>query len=113
MRDRLQKSGLKGFGVRATNKGVADVFRRLFLRAYSQELCGLTKTMTYDELADWLTRRGHPTTSDELKNAKRASFIEHAIPATRRVLALAEVLEAGFPGIEINKFLESNKGAIV
>jgi hypothetical protein len=113
VRDRLQKSGVKGFGVRATNKGVVDVFRRLFLRAYTQGLCGLTKTMTYDELANWLTTHGYPTTTDELKNAKRARFIEHAIPATRRVLALAEVLDAGFPGIEINKFLESNKGAIV
>ena len=108
VRDRLQKSGLIGFGMRATNKGIVDVFRRLFLRAYAQRLCGLTRTMTYKELADWLTSHGYPTTTDELKNAKRARFIEHAIPATRRVLALARVFEAGFPSIEISKFIESN-----
>jgi hypothetical protein len=107
VRDRLQKSGLNGFGVRSTNKGIADVFRRLFLRAYVQGLCGLTKTMTNAALADWLTTHGYPTTVDELKNATRSKFVEHAIPATRRVLELAKVLEAGFPSIEINKFLES------
>lgn len=108
VRDRLQKTGLIGIGVRATDKGVVDVFRRLFLRAYAQRRCSLERTMSYKELADWLTARGYPTTTDELKNAKRARFIEHAIPATRRVLALAEVIEAGFPGVEISKFLESN-----
>lgn len=109
VRDRLQKSSLQGFGVRSTSKGVVDVFRRLFLRAYAQGLCGLTRTMTYDKLADWLTERGYPTTSDELKNAKRATFVENAIPATRRVLELAAVLQQGFPSITISKFLEINQ----
>ena len=48
------------------------------------------------------------TTVDELKNAKRAKFVEHAIPRTRRVQELAKVLEAGFPSIQICKFFESN-----
>ena len=108
IRDRLQQSGMKGFGIRATNKGVVDVFRRLFLRAYAQELCGLTKTMTYGDVADWLTNQGYPTTVDELKNAKRALLVDHAVPATPRVLKLADVLKEGFPRIEINKFIESN-----
>jgi len=108
IRDRLQQSGMKGFGIRATNKGVVDVFRRLFLRAYTQGLCGLTKTMTYGELADWLTQQGYPTTVDEVKNAKRANFVERSVPPTPRVMRLLEVLREGFPSIEINKFIESN-----
>jgi hypothetical protein len=108
VRDRVSSSGVKGFGIRATDKGVADVLRRLFLRAYTQELCGLTRTMTYGELADWLTAKGFKTTVDELKNAKRAAFVENAVPSTRRVLKLAAVLVEGFPSIEINKFIESN-----
>lgn len=108
IRDRLQQSGMNGFGVRATNKGVVDVFRRLFLRAYTQGLCGLTKSMTYGELADWLTSQGYPTTVDEVKNAKRAKFVENAVPSTPRVLKLAEALKEGFPSIEIIKFIESN-----
>lgn len=112
VRDRFQQSGMQGFGIRATKKGVVDVFRRLFLRAYTQGLCGLTKSMTYGELAVWLTEKGYETTIDELKNAKRAKFVEHAVPPTPRVLRLSKVLEEGFPNIEINKFIESktNKG---
>ena len=108
VRDRVSSSGVKGFGIRATNNGVADVLRRLFLRAYAQELCGLTKSMTYGDLAAWLTQHGYPTSIDELKNAKRAKFVENAVPTTRRVLKLAAVLVEGFPSIEINKFIESN-----
>ncbi len=108
VRDRLQQSGMPGFGIRATNKGVVDVFRRLFLRAYTQGLCGLTKAMTYGELADWLTLRGFDTTVDEVKNAKRAKFVERSVPSTPRVLKLETVLVEGFPSIEINKFIESN-----
>jgi hypothetical protein len=108
VRDRFKKDKLKGFGVRSTNKGIADVFRRLFLRAYTKGLCGLTRTMTNVALADWLTDRDYPTTEDDLKNANRFDFVEHAIPATRRVVELAEVLKAEFPGIQICKFLESN-----
>ena len=108
IRDRLQQSGMKGFGIRATNKGVVDVFRRLFLRAYTQGLCGLTKSMTYGELADWLTGHGYPTVVDEVKNAKRSKFVENSVPPTPRVMKLAETLKEGFPSIEINKFIESN-----
>jgi hypothetical protein len=111
VRDRLSLSGVEGFALRATNKGVVDVLRRLFLRCYTQGLCGLTKTMTYRELAELLTQRGYPTTVDEVKNAKRAKFVEHAVPATTRVMKLATVLAECFPGIEIHKFLniESEK----
>lgn len=108
VRDRRQQSGMPDYGIRATNKGIVDVFRRLFLRAYTQGLCGLTKTMTYGELADWLTLQGYPTTVDEVKNAKRAKFVELSVPSTPRVLKLADVLKEGFPSIEINKFIESN-----
>jgi hypothetical protein len=74
--------------MRLNDKGVVDVLRRLFLRAYTQGLCGLTKTMTYVELAYWLTQQGYPTGVDELKNAKRAEFVERSVPPTPRVMKL-------------------------
>lgn len=108
VRDRLKDEGERSPGIRATSGGITDVFRRLFLRAFTQGLCGLSKTMTYQELATWLTERGYPTTVDEVKNAKRARFVTHAVPLTPRVAELKAVLEEGFLGIEIEKFLESN-----
>ena len=107
VKDRLKISGKKA-GIRNTKKGTTDVFRRLFLRAYSQELCGLTKSKTYSEVADWLSELGHPTTTDELKNAKRTPFINHVIPNTDRMRQFASLLCTGFPNIDINQFFENN-----
>ncbi len=107
VRDRLKVAGKKS-GIRDSGNGTKDVFRRLFLRAYTQELCGLTKSKTNVELAAWLTQQGYPTTTDELKNAKRAPFIEHVIPRTERMEEFALLLCDGYPNIEINKFFEIN-----
>jgi hypothetical protein len=108
IRDRLSVGSVRSFGIRATSGGITDVFRRLFLRAYTQGLCGLHKTMTYPELAAWLTERGYPTSVDEAKNAKRGKFVEHAVPLTPRTAELKAVLEEGFPGIETENFFEVN-----
>lgn len=108
VRDRLSDGNGRSFGIRTTSDGTTDVFRRLFLRAYTQELCGLTRTMTYPELAGWLTERGYPTTVDEAKNSKRGKFIEHAVPLTPRTEELKTVLVEGFPSIEIEKFISTN-----
>lgn len=108
LRDRISKGNGRSFGIRPTSGGITDVFRRLFLRAYTQGLCGLTKTMTYPELADWLTERGYPTKINDVKNAVRAEFIEHAVPLTPRTAELKTVLEEGFPSIEIEKFTATN-----
>lgn len=108
IRDHLIGSGGRAFGVRATSAGITDVFRRLFLRAYTQGLCGLSRTMTYPELAAWLTEKGYPTNVNEVKNAVRGKFVEHAVPLTPRTAVLKAVLEEGFPSIEIAKFLATN-----
>lgn len=107
-RHRLSGQGGRGFGIRSTAKGVTDVFRRLFLRAYTQGLCGLTKTMPYAGLAAWLTEQGYPTTVDEVKNARRASFVANALPLTPRTAELKAVLQEGFPSIEMDKFFVVN-----
>lgn len=108
VRDRISRGNGRSFGIRPTSGGITDVFRRLFLRAYTQELCGLIKTMTYPELATWLTEKGYPTTVDEAKNAKRGKFVEHAVPLTPRTEELKTVLVEGFPSIEIEKFISTN-----
>jgi hypothetical protein len=107
IKDRLKILG-KSVGIRNSSKGITDVFRRLFLRAYTQELCGLSKSLNYSEMASLLSEAGYPTTVDELKNAKRASFIEHVIPNTDKTRQFASLLCTWLPNIEINKFFEIN-----
>ena len=64
--------------------------------------------MTYPELAAWLTEKGYPTNVNEVKNAVRGKFVEHAVPLTPRTAELKAVLEEGFPSIEIEKFIATN-----
>lgn len=107
VRDQIRSADKRGT-VRATGKGIVDIFRRMFLRAYTQELCGLSKTMNYAEVANWLTKNGHPTTVNELKNAKRARFTANVIPVTDRVELFANVIKERFPGIDFAMFYAIN-----
>lgn len=108
VRDRQIARGDKSFGIRNTGNGLTDLLRRLFLRAYTQELCGLAKTMTYSQLASWLTEQGFPTTCDEVKNAKRSKFVVRAIPATERTLLLAGLLQKHFPSLDIDQLVATD-----
>ena len=66
----------------------------------------MTCPNVYSEISDWLTQRGYLTTTDELKNVKRAPFIEHVIPRTERMQEFVELLLNGFPSINNNHFFE-------
>ena len=80
--------------------------RRMFLRAYAQQAWGLTHTMSYADLAMWLTGAGYPTTTTtEVKNAARQKLAENVAPRTDVVLTFASVLQAAFPAFEVHKLL--------
>ncbi|MBS3913450.1 MAG: hypothetical protein KG003_03055, partial [Bacteroidetes bacterium] len=97
----------KEASINVTAEGSVGLLRRLFLRAYTQGKYGLQKSMSYPELAAWLSATGYPTTVDELKNAKRAKIVEHTVPKNTSVIALSTVFLTQFPGFEIDKFLIS------
>lgn len=95
----------KEASINMTAEGSVGLLRRLFLRAYTQEKYGLQKSMSYPELAAWLSATGYPTTVDELKNAKRAKIVENTVPKNVSVTVLCTVFLAQFPAFEIDKFL--------
>jgi hypothetical protein len=92
-------------GINITDEGTVGLLRRLFLRAYAQGAWGTRKTMTYGELADWLTSKGYPTTVAEVKNAVRATLVEGVVPLTPRVRELLAVLQEVQPDLEVGRFL--------
>lgn len=104
-REKRQKTGVRGTGINATAEGAVGLARRGFLRAYAKGAWGLTRTMSYPELAAWLTDRGYPTKADELKNAKRAPLVEGVVPDSPQVMALLDILKAQFPTLEVDQFL--------
>ena len=92
-------------GINYTAEGPVGVLRRLFLRAYTQQEFGLVPTLSYAELAAWLTASGYATTSDEVKNAKRAKLVENIVPEVAAVTDLMALLQEKFPAMESGKFL--------
>ena len=104
-RAKRQQSGARGLGINATAEGAVGLARRGFLRAYAQGAWGLSRTMSYSQLAAWLTAQGYQTKADELKNAKRASLVEGVVPDSPQVRALLDTLKAQFPALEVDQFL--------
>jgi len=91
-------------GINITAEGTVGLLRRLFLRAYTKEAWGTCKTMSYRELAEWLTAKDYITTVTEVKNAVRAKLVEGVVPMTPRVQALLVVLQEAQPGLEVDRF---------
>lgn len=110
-REKQQRKGSKVTGINATSEGSVGLARRLFLRAYAQGAWGMTRTMTYSELAEWLTLQGYPTKTDEVKNARRASLVVGVVPTTTPVTALLGILARQFPTLEIAKFTMQEQSA--
>lgn len=104
-RAKRQHSGARSLGINATAEGAVGLARRGFLRAYAQGAWGLSRTMSYPQLAAWLTAQGYQTKADELKNAKRASLVKGVVPDSPQVRALLDTLKAQFPALEVDQFL--------
>ena len=109
-RAKRQKAGARGTGINATAEGAVGLARRGFLRAYAQGAWGLTRTMSYPQLATWLTAQGYSTKADEVKNAKRFTLVEGVVPDSPQVRALLDTLKTQFPTLEVDQFLVSPTG---
>lgn len=82
-------------------EGSDGVLRRLFIRAFMQDCCGLDSTsLERKELADWLSFYGYDTTANEVRGAARSLFVEGAIPVTDKTIKLVRLLLRGFPEFE-------------
>jgi len=99
--------GRLGAGIHMTSDGAEGVLRRMFLRAWTRKLLGLTRTMTGPKLAQWMTDIGMPTTPDDVKNAGRATqrFEDAVVPRTEKVMAFLELLKQQFPSADLDQLL--------
>jgi hypothetical protein len=97
-REPQQRAGSRATGINATAEGSVGLARRLFLRAYAQGAWGVTRTMSYTELAAWLTKQGYPTKADEVKNAKRTSLVVGVAPPTPQCSRTARCLNDAISG---------------
>lgn len=105
--DEVRRSG-QSRGINFTEEGAVGVMRRLFLRAYAQEAMGLTRTLSYAELALWLTSEGFPTRREEVQNAKRAKLVEKVVPDVTAVRLLIDLLLTNFPDFQADRLLATS-----
>lgn len=96
-----------GPGLHMTREGAVGVLRRMFLRAWTREELGLTKTMSASKLAAWLTANRMKTSHYDVKNASREThrFEEGVVPRTPEVLDLLQVLKTQFPEADLDRLL--------
>jgi hypothetical protein len=91
-----------------TSEGAIGIARRLFLRAYAQGMWGLSRTMPYREVVEWLTTAGYETDENDLKNAKRSPLAEDVLPPTPAVMAFLDLVKSKFPAVEVHRFVGSD-----
>ncbi|MDI1291470.1 MAG: DNA polymerase [Methylobacter sp.] len=99
--------GIRHSGLQWNGENSSGVLRRIFIRAFSRQVWGILSSMTYTELATWLTTLGYETTIDDVKNSKRAKLVEHVVPVTSHVIKLLKPLLIEFPQLELDKFFDS------
>lgn len=83
----------------------SDVLRRAFLRAYSQQAIGLTRSLSYPELAQWLTTEGYETFPREVTSSRSQKLVLRGVPRTPDVLMLWQRLQQKFPDADLEQLL--------
>lgn len=105
----MVRSKQRAAGVTAMNqrggRDASDVLRRAFLRAYAQEKLGLTRSLTYPVLADWLTQAGYATKASEPRSARAQPLVLHSTPRTDDVMKLWQLLQDKFPEADLTLLL--------
>ena len=79
------------------DEGTDGVLLRLFLRAYAQELLGLSRAMTYAGLSRWLTDNGYPTSPSQARGGINKELHLGLVRATDNTVKLLKLLLDQFP----------------
>lgn len=87
-----------------TQKGSRGILLRILLIAYSTQQWGLTRTVSFSELADKLTAIGFETSVDDVKNASRdrSKLANSIVPATPRALEMWGKIQLAMGDVFVN-----------
>jgi hypothetical protein len=91
-------------------EGSDGLLRRLFIRAFMQDKCGLNSaSMERQALADLLTSYGYYTKASEVRGAGRAKFVLGIVPVTEKSLKLLRILLKEFSQLDYEKLFDLNQ----
>jgi hypothetical protein len=95
----------KNSGLRRMNSdSCGDVFIKLFIRAYKQGKCNLTKAGTDKSLSEWLMSNGYSKGVCNFSNAKKAEFFPHCLPYTDSLMQAVKLVLTKFPDLSLALF---------
>ena len=83
-----------------------DIFIRLFITAYKQNLFGLTKSGTDKKLYEWLIDEGFPKSKGQFSNAKNREMYTHCLPYTKKVMVAVRLILTRFPDLPLKPFFK-------
>lgn len=100
-------TSLKNTGMRI-NKGEdsANVFKRMFLRVWAQEQCGVKQDMKQSHFATWLNALDDgayptkPSAVSSAKNMDKCPVIYGILPVTKKIISLLKHLLVRYPKFE-------------
>mgnify|MGYP000365562696 CR=1 FL=1 len=91
-------------------EGSDGLLRRLFIRAFMQDQCGLdSDTVERQTLADLFTFYGYNTKTTEVRGGYRAKLVFGCVPVTEKSLKLLRLLLRVFPNFEFESLFDKNK----
>lgn len=102
-----RQEGKPGAGIHMTEEGPLGLLRRMFLRAWTRKLLGITPHLSAPKLAVWLTENGMATSLNDVKNASRNTqrFEEGVVPRSPEVVQALAVLNELCPGAHLDLLL--------
>jgi len=83
-----------------------DIFIRLFITAYAQELYDITKEGTYIDLAKWLTDEGYPRKPSHFTNARKAEIHIYCVPYMKKAMKAVRLILSKFPDLSLTSFFK-------
>jgi hypothetical protein len=103
----LATSGLSSAIKRPHRNPALTLAKRQFLRAFVRGAYRLERgTMSYAELAEWLTNGGYRTSKEDVENAARpsAQLIEHSVPRTEETTKFVAFVQERFSQFDVERF---------
>lgn len=109
----LHRKGAKGnFMNIKKEENSGDVFKRLFLRVWVQEACGVEKDMKQNEFAAWLSSLddgAYLVKPVAVSSAKKEKVIYGKMPATVKIARLLQHLIKHYPKFEYELLFKSSE----
>ncbi|MGX9462366.1 DNA polymerase [Shewanella sp. A14] len=103
----LQRIGKGNFMNIKKGENITNVFKRLFLRVWVQELCGVTiDGMKQNAFAKWMSELDegiYPVNAAAISSAKKSEVFYGRFPVTHRVIKLLKHLVKKFPTFDYEK----------